>query len=156
MFPVPKAENRNDHVPRTKFPVLYSRFPLVIYFTQGSVYMSILISQFVSPSPPPPFFSFHLHLYSCPGKRVISLYSRNQYNIVKHLHSSFKKKKKKKKSPTKQKWPCDLRLFIAIRFLLIIINKELILSFLFFGIKYNAWLSLLPIARTLYDWRELR
>ena len=126
MFPVPKAENRNDHVPGTEFPVLYSRFPLVIYFTQGSVYMSILISQFVPPSPPPScvhmFYSFHLHLYSCPGKRFISLYSRNQHNIVKHLHSSFKKKKKK--SPTKQKWPCSLRLFISIRYLLITINKN--------------------------------
>ena len=27
-------------------------FPLVIYFTRGSVYMSVLVSQFVLPSPP--------------------------------------------------------------------------------------------------------
>ena len=37
--------------PSCELPVLYSRFLLAIYFTHGSVYMSILISQFVPPSP---------------------------------------------------------------------------------------------------------
>ena len=34
-------------------PVLYSSFPLVIYFTHRSLYMSMLLSQFVPPSPSP-------------------------------------------------------------------------------------------------------
>ena len=32
---------------QAEIPVLYSRFPLAIYFTLGSVYMSVLLSQFV-------------------------------------------------------------------------------------------------------------
>ena len=31
--------------------VLYSTFSLAVYFTHGSVYMSMLLSQFISPSP---------------------------------------------------------------------------------------------------------
>ena len=45
---------------RAELPVLYSRLPLAIYFTHGSVYTSISISQFI----PPP----HVHtavLYVC-------------------------------------------------------------------------------------------
>ena len=34
--------------------MLYSRFPLAIYFTHGSGFMSNLIFQFVPPSPSPP------------------------------------------------------------------------------------------------------
>ena len=32
-------------------PVLYSSFPLAIHFTRGSVHMSVLLSQFIPPSP---------------------------------------------------------------------------------------------------------
>ena len=37
---------------QVKFPVLYSRFSLVIYFIHSSVYMSIPNSQFIHPSFP--------------------------------------------------------------------------------------------------------
>ena len=37
---------------KAELPVLYSRFPLAVCFTHGSVYMSILLSQFVPPSSP--------------------------------------------------------------------------------------------------------
>ena len=42
-----------DVVPehRVELPVLYSNFPLALYFTHGHVYVSVLLSQFVSPSP---------------------------------------------------------------------------------------------------------
>ena len=43
-----------------EFPVLYNRSPLVICFTHGSVYMSILISQFI---PPSLFHSLFLNLH---------------------------------------------------------------------------------------------
>ena len=36
-----------------KLPVLFSSFPLAIYFTHSTVYTSVLLSQFVPPSPFP-------------------------------------------------------------------------------------------------------
>ena len=59
-------------------PELYRRFPLAAYFTNGSVYVcayvSILLSQFVPPSPPPPcthIRPLYPHLSSCPANRFI-------------------------------------------------------------------------------------
>ena len=61
--------------PRADLPVLCSCFPLAIYFTFGSVYMSMTLSHFVlaypSPSPYPQVHSLHLCLYSCPAPRFI-------------------------------------------------------------------------------------
>ena len=60
-----------------ELPVLYSSFPLALYFTHVSVYMSNLISQFIPPSPSwlcPCLFSMsaslflpckQVHLYIC-------------------------------------------------------------------------------------------
>ena len=45
-------------------PVLYSRFPLIIYFIHGKVHMSMLLSQFIPPSPSPSG-STCLFLYVC-------------------------------------------------------------------------------------------
>ena len=36
---------------RAELPVLYSSFPLALYFTHGNVYISVLLSQFAPPSP---------------------------------------------------------------------------------------------------------
>ena len=55
-------------------PVLYSRFPLIIYFIHGRVHMSMLLSQFIPPSPSPSgsmSVSLCLHLYSCLGNGFI-------------------------------------------------------------------------------------
>ena len=50
-------------------------FLLAIYFTHRSVYMSMLFSQSVPPSPSPPLWphvrSLHPCLYSCPANRFI-------------------------------------------------------------------------------------
>ena len=58
---------------RTDLPVLCGCFPLGIYFTFGSIYISMLLSHFVpaylSPSLCPQVHSLHLHLYSCPAPR---------------------------------------------------------------------------------------
>ena len=58
---------------RADLPVRCSCFPLAVYFTFGSVYMSVLPSYFVpafpSPSPCPQVHSLHLCLYSCPAPR---------------------------------------------------------------------------------------
>ena len=60
---------------RADLPVLCSCFPLAIYFTFCSVYMSMPLSHFVpaypSNSPCPQVHSLHLRLYSCPAPRFI-------------------------------------------------------------------------------------
>ena len=38
---------------QAELPVLYANFSLAIYFTPGSVYVSMLLSQFIPPSPSP-------------------------------------------------------------------------------------------------------
>ena len=43
---------------QAELPLLYSSFPLARYFTRGSVYMSILISQLIPPSP-----SHRVHMF---------------------------------------------------------------------------------------------
>ena len=53
---------------RADLPVLCCCFPLAIYFTFGSVYMSVLLSHFIPASPYPlchQVHSLHLRLYSC-------------------------------------------------------------------------------------------
>ena len=61
---------------RADLPVPCNCFPLAIYFTFGSVYMSMLLSHFVpaypSPSPCAQVHSLRLCLYSCPAPRFIS------------------------------------------------------------------------------------
>ena len=56
-------------------PVLDSKFPLAIYFTYVNVYMSLLLSQFIPPSPSTNVSTsfFLLHLYCCPPNRFISM-----------------------------------------------------------------------------------
>ena len=60
---------------RADLPVLCCCFPLAIYFTFGSVYMSVLLSHFIPASPYPlcpQVRSLHLRLYSCPATRFMS------------------------------------------------------------------------------------
>ena len=58
---------------RADLPVLCGCFPLTIYFTFGSVYMSMPLSHFIpaypSLSPRPQVCSLRLRLYSCPAPR---------------------------------------------------------------------------------------
>ena len=49
--PISSLLSLTEH--RAGVPVLYSRFPLVIYFTHDSVYMSMLLSELILPSPSP-------------------------------------------------------------------------------------------------------
>ena len=37
--------------PWCEFPESYSKFPLAVYFTYGNVYVSMLLSPFITPSP---------------------------------------------------------------------------------------------------------
>ena len=70
-LPIPHLQVVTKH--RADLPLLCSCFPLAIYFTFGSVYMSMPLPHFVpaypSPSPCPQVHSLHLHLYSCPAPR---------------------------------------------------------------------------------------
>ena len=74
-LPIPPLQVVTKH--RVHLPVLCGCFPLAIYFTFGSVYMSMPLSHFVpaypspspSPSPCPQAHSLHLHLYSCAAPR---------------------------------------------------------------------------------------
>ena len=50
---IPPIQVITEH--RCELPVLYSRFPLASYFTYGSAYMSMLLSQYIPLSPPSPF-----------------------------------------------------------------------------------------------------
>ena len=72
-LPIPPLQEVTKH--QADFPVQCSCFPLVISFTFGSVYMSVLLSHFFSayPSPSlcPQVHSLHLRLYSCPGPRFL-------------------------------------------------------------------------------------
>ena len=67
-LPIPPLQVVTKH--QADLPVLSGCFPLAIYFTLGSVYMSMPLSHFVpaypSPSPCPRVHSLRLHLFSCP------------------------------------------------------------------------------------------
>ena len=60
---------------RADLPVLCGCFPLAIYFTFGSIYMSVLPSHFIpayrSHSPCPQVHFLRLCLYSCPAPRFL-------------------------------------------------------------------------------------
>ena len=82
-LPIPPLQVVTKH--RADLPVLCSCFPLVIYFTFGSVYMSMPLSHFVpaypSPSPCPQVHSLHLHLYSCPAPRFLRTFFFFRFHI---------------------------------------------------------------------------
>ena len=49
--PTPSHPSRLSQSPRPELPASYGKFPLAVYFTYGNVYVSMLLSQFVPPSP---------------------------------------------------------------------------------------------------------
>ena len=70
-YPLPLEPSSHTSIPPLKVitehqaehPVLYSSFPLAIYLTHRSAYVSVLLSQFIPPPPSP-----HVHksvLYVC-------------------------------------------------------------------------------------------
>ena len=65
--PTPSISVIRDHW--AELLVLYSRFPPVIHFTRGSVYLSMLVSQFFLPSP-----TLLSPVSTCPFSRSASLF----------------------------------------------------------------------------------
>lgn len=49
--PIPPLEFITEHP--AELPLLNSSFPLAVYLTYGSIYVSMLLSQFIPPSPCP-------------------------------------------------------------------------------------------------------
>ena len=62
--PIPLPQILTEH--RAELPVPYRSSPLASYFTHGSVYISMLLSQFMSPSPFP-YFVYKPILYVLKG-----------------------------------------------------------------------------------------
>ena len=62
---------------------LYSRFPLAVYFTHGSVFMSNLISQFIPSSPPPAVFThpFPTSAFLFLPWKLVHLYRFSRFHI---------------------------------------------------------------------------
>ena len=74
-------------------PCAMQLLPTTIYFTFGSVYMSMLLSHFVPAYPPPsPCPQVHflcLHLYSCPAPRFIRTFFFSLDSIYMCKHTVF-------------------------------------------------------------------
>ena len=49
--PIPPLYVVTEH--QVEFPMIISNFPLAICFTNGNLYISLLLSQFIPPSPAP-------------------------------------------------------------------------------------------------------
>ena len=75
-LPIPPIYVVTKHL--ADLPVLCGCFPLAIYFTFGSVCMSMPLSHFVPaypyPSPCPLVHSLHLRLYSCPAPKFFRIF----------------------------------------------------------------------------------
>ena len=65
--PIPPLQAVADH--KAELPALYRNFPLAIYFTHGNVDISMLLSEFVPPSPSScvSISLFSISDYSCPA-----------------------------------------------------------------------------------------
>ena len=80
IYPLPLGPPSHPGIPfiqvitehRAELPVLCSRLPLAIYFTYGSVYMSVLISQFIPPSPSPSVSTRLCICISIPAQQICS------------------------------------------------------------------------------------
>ena len=68
--------------PRFEFPESYSKFPLASYFTYASVYASMLLSPFISPSPSFPSTLLSISLFSVSTSLLLSCKSLGCFCFV--------------------------------------------------------------------------
>ena len=71
---------------RADLPVLCSFFPLAIYFTLGSMYVSMLLSHFIPAYPSPPTHVLKSILYICIFIPVLSLGSSESFFFFGKFH----------------------------------------------------------------------
>ena len=74
-----------------ELPGSYRNFPLAVYFIYGNVYVSMVLSQFVPPSPSPAVSEvcfLYPHLYSCPAIMFISTIFLDSIYII-HLYEEW-------------------------------------------------------------------
>ena len=90
-LPIPPLQVVTKH--QADLPVLCGCFPPAIYFTFGSVYMSMPLSHFVPASPShslcPQVHSLHLRLYSCPAPRFFRTICFHLCFLVFYLDSIY-------------------------------------------------------------------
>ena len=89
--PIPLIQVTTEH--QGELPALYSRFPPAICFIHGSVYMSILISQFI-PHPPSPCCVQTSVLYVCvsiPALQIGSSVKKMWYIYTVEYYSAIKR-----------------------------------------------------------------
>ena len=92
IYPIPLEPPYDPHIPplwvitehRTELPVLYSSFPLASYFTHGSVYKSMLLSQFI-PYPVPPIYIGKSRSFTFP-QSLRSAYQKSTKRKTKKMH----------------------------------------------------------------------
>ena len=83
--PTPSHYSRLSQGPRFELPASYSKFPLAIYFTYGNIYVSVLLSQFVSPSPSPTLSTILFFMSASP---LLSCTQVHQYHVYRfHIYA---------------------------------------------------------------------
>ena len=93
-YPIPSFCIATEY--QIELPVLYSNFALPTYFTYGDIYVSMLFSQFIPPSPSPAMsrslFSMSVSLF-LPCKYIhqyhFSRFSLSVYINIQYFFSSF-------------------------------------------------------------------
>ena len=68
----------------------YSKIPLAIYFTHGTIHVSMLVSPFISLSPFPTVSkvcSVCLCLHCCPANRFIGMYHLSRFDMYVLIHN---------------------------------------------------------------------
>ena len=73
--PIPRLQIITEHW--AELPVLYSSFPLAVHFTCGSVYMLMLLCQFVPPPLSPAVSTCPFSMYASYKKNLCSLTYHN-------------------------------------------------------------------------------
>ena len=86
-LPIPPLQVVKKH--RADLPVLRGCFPLAIYFTFGSVYMSMPLSHFVTSYPSPsPYLQVHSLVGLCLYSRLFNLVlSKGSLGSQREMHS---------------------------------------------------------------------
>ena len=70
---------------RFELPESYSKFPLDVYFTNGNVYVSRVLSQFIPPSPSPPGST---SLFSMSASPLLPCRQVHQYHLSRlHIYA---------------------------------------------------------------------